>query len=209
MRSVSRLKAKNEALRAKPPNIQLPTLRYKRCKKRKSMSVNPSSIARHRTASRLEFSNNPRRSPCKTTGFRTPDVGPLRTMQSVNHNAATTSMVTERRPLVQNSKIPERQTIVRPEPATTSAKPALPPPARAAQNPRGELCAVRHLDKRALPKKEWWRRLQRRFRVASKRVALGEVVGDGFCAFARASSRLDGLSSAPSKNDSSIRTETH
>jgi len=113
--------------------------------KRKSMDVNSSSNARDRTASRLELPNNLRRAPFNTTGFCTPDVGPLRPMQNVNHGRATTSMVTERKPLVQNSKIPERQTILRPEPATTCVTPALPPPARAAQNPGGELCAARHV----------------------------------------------------------------
>ncbi len=113
-------------------------------KKLKTMNINPSSIARDRTASTLGLPNNPRRAPCKITGFRSPDVGPLRTMHNVNHGRATTSMVTERKPLAQNSKTPERQTIVRPEPATASAKPALPPPSRTAQNPGGELCAVGH-----------------------------------------------------------------
>ena len=130
-----------------------PTPLYKTMQKRKSMNVNPPSIARSRTASRLELSNNPRRAPCKTTGFCTPDVGPLRTMHNVSHNAATTSMVTERKPLVQNSKIPERQTIVRQEPATTGTKPALPPPPRAAQNPGGESCAVRHFPQNGFAQK--------------------------------------------------------
>src|SRR6476646_5195608 len=115
------------------------------------MNVNPSSIARDRTASRREFSHNLHRTPRKTTGFRTPDVGPLRTMQNVHHGRATTSMVTEYKPLVQNSKIPERQTIVRPEPPTTSAKPALPPQPRTVQNPGGELWTVRLFRKTALP----------------------------------------------------------
>jgi hypothetical protein len=111
-------------------------------KKPKSMNVNPSSIARSRTASRRELPNNLRRAPRKMIEFRTPHVGPLRTMQNVNRTGATTSTSPSAEPSVQNSKIPERQTIVRPEPATSSAKPALPPPARAAQNPGGKLCAV-------------------------------------------------------------------
>jgi hypothetical protein len=74
--------------------------------KPKSMNVNPSSIARHRITSRLEYSNNLRRAPRKMMGFCTPNVGPLSTVQYVNYNAATTSMVTARQLLVQFQKSP-------------------------------------------------------------------------------------------------------
>src|SRR5437762_2570978 len=91
------------------------------------MNINPSSIARDRTASRRELPNNLRRAPRKTNGFYTPNVGPLRTMHNVNRTGATISMVTARRPLVQNSKIPERQTISLGESPITGAKLTLPP----------------------------------------------------------------------------------
>src|SRR5215208_6754766 len=75
------------------------------------MNINPSSIARDQLASRLKFSSNLTCAPRKTIGFCTPDAKFRRTMQNVNHNHATTSMVTSADPLGQNSKIPERHTI--------------------------------------------------------------------------------------------------
>ncbi len=117
-----------------PPNIPLPTLLYKTMQKPKSTNVNPSNIARNRTASTLELPNNLRRAPCKMLGFCTPNVGPPGAVQYVNHNARATSMVTARSPLVQNSKTPEPHTILPPDPTTPRAKPSSPPHPRAAQN---------------------------------------------------------------------------
>jgi hypothetical protein len=102
------------------------------------MNVNSSNIARDRTASSLELPNNLHREPRKTIEFRPPHAGPLRPMQNVNRTAATTSKSPSGEPLVQNSKIPERQTILLQVFPTNSAK--LP----AAQNPGGEFCAARH-----------------------------------------------------------------
>ena len=133
------LRAESQTIKYPPVASTLHTIL-----KLKSMHINPSSIARYRTASRRESPNNLHRAPRKMIGFWTPHVGPLSTMQNVNRAGATTSMVTKRRPLVQNSKIPKRQTILLRESPTTSAKPALPPHLRTVQNPGGELWTVRH-----------------------------------------------------------------
>jgi hypothetical protein len=79
--------------------------------KLKSININALNIARDRIARRLELPNDLRRPPRTIIGFFTPHVGPLRTMQIVNHMVATTSMLPRSKPLRQNSKIPERQTI--------------------------------------------------------------------------------------------------
>src|SRR5215204_6962141 len=93
------------------------------------MNVNPSSIARYRTASRLQLPKSLGRAPRKTTEYCTPNVGPLHVTQNVNRAGTTTSNSPSAAPRVQNSKIPERQTISLPHPAATSAKPTLPPSA--------------------------------------------------------------------------------
>src|SRR5215204_7412385 len=98
------------------------------------MNVNPSSIARYRTASRLQLPKSLGRAPRKTTEYCTPNVGPLHMTQNVNRAGTTTSNSPSAAPRVQNSKIPERQTISLQEAGTNSAK--LP----AAQNPWGN-CA--------------------------------------------------------------------
>jgi hypothetical protein len=129
-------------------------------KKPKSMNVNPSSIARSRTASRRELPNNLRRAPRKMIEFRTPHVGPLRTMQNVNRTGATTSMLTERKPSMQNPKNTERHTILRPSPATTRAKPAHPTDRPAAQNPGGRIVSSKYFPQtspawKAFPPGHW------------------------------------------------------
>src|SRR6476660_2165924 len=133
------LTAASQTVKYPPVASTLHTMR-----KLKSMNVNLLSIARYRTAPKRESPNNLPRAPRKMIGFCTPHVGPLSAMQNVNRAGATTSMVTKRRPVVQNSKIPERQTISLRESPMTSAKPAFPPYPRAAQNPGGEFCAARH-----------------------------------------------------------------
>ena len=92
-------------------------------RKPKSMNLNLSSIARDRAAPRLELPNDLRRLPRTMIGFCAPHVGPLSTVQSVNHLGATTSMLTSAKPLRQNSKIRERQIILLGDRPTTSAKP--------------------------------------------------------------------------------------
>ena len=99
---------------------------------------NPSSIALAQIAMRQELPNNLSRAQRKIIGFCAAREDFRRNMQIVSHTRTTTSILTERKLQMQNPKNTEHQTIVRPERPTTSAKPALPPHPRAAQNPGGE-----------------------------------------------------------------------
>src|SRR3954466_14413993 len=75
------------------------------------MNVNSSNIARNRAERSRELPDKLRLLPRTMIGFCTPDVGPLLPMQNVNRTGATTSTLTSAKPLRQNSKIAERQTI--------------------------------------------------------------------------------------------------
>src|SRR4051794_28051280 len=90
------------------------------------MHVNPPNIARNQPASSLRISNNRRHAPRKIMGFRTPHVGPLRAVQIVNRNLATSSKSRATKPRAQNSKIPERKPVLPPMPLNTSAQLAPP-----------------------------------------------------------------------------------
>src|SRR5262245_48705389 len=61
-------------------------------------------------------------------------VGPLSTMHDATRSLAISSMSSSTRPLAQNSKIPERQTVLHPRPSTAPRKNSIANPQSAIRN---------------------------------------------------------------------------
>jgi hypothetical protein len=102
------------------------------------MNHNSPNIARYPAALSMQSSGNPHAARGKTIGFCTPGTKFRRAVQILNRTATTTSELPTAEAETQNSKIPERQSLLHPHSATPASKISLPPHAR---KTRVENCA--------------------------------------------------------------------